>query len=575
MPRSAYIMIIAIAFLALILCLCTNKPSGTLAETLPQTSKRILLLPLDSRPPCTQLVADNARTASIDIISPPSELMDFYSLPGNTKQEKEWLSQQLPSCQGAIVSIDQLLYGGLLASREHELPQEKIEELTVFLRQLHDKNPNVPLYAFAILPRMNPPDKIDGYHDRKNIMKWSKLMGQLADNAFEDNSSKSDCQAEINRLEATIPAEALTTYKERYIRNLMLCQALVDLTNEGVLAQLVFAQDDGERHSYPNQKVNELKEYIDHTSAVKHENNHDKNKKTAPVSIIHGADEVALSILVNIAKEASPQIHKAYIDYNAPDANEVIPLYMAITMEETIRERLSFHGTHLTANPDEADYILLASYGNSDNTGYRLDTVKKLQSYYAQGKPVALVDLSHHFSAKETLFPIMIKENYPLHTLLSYAGWNTASNSIGTAIGQAEICLSALERAQACQHSTTPIVYSNILCLNNRYMEDYYYLKDVIDVVNSNLRQQGYRNVNDLDLEHNFRTTTRMLQQAMVKRGNYLKHTPSFTKKFTLPYLPISPEFQADSLSVDAGFPWPRTFEVRLVTSIGLYQQNQ
>lgn len=566
MPRIAYTLIFVILLLAASICLPSGYPQDTRLDTLPESSQKLLLLPLDSRPPCTQLVADNARTASIEILLPPSDLMDFYSLPGNTTKTKEWLLQKLPSCQGAIISIDQLLYGGLLASREHELPPEKIKELAEYLRQLHQHNPYVPLYAFSILPRMNPPDKIDGYHDRKNLMKWSKLTGQLLDNAFESELERKAAISKLAELEAIIPQKALSTYKERYERSLSLSKALVDLANEGVLAHLVFAQDDGEAHSYPNYKLKELLCYI---NSSKPAHSHVKNS----ISIIHGADEVALSLLAGIVKKGQTNTFKAYIDYNAPNTKSTIPQYMAISIEDTIKERLKFHDTIIADTPDDADYILLASYGNTDNLSQRQNVATKLKEYYSQGKPVALVDLSHHFSAQETVFPIMLKAGYPIHSLLAYAGWNTASNSIGTAIAQAEICLTALQKARTSHQPAEPILNSNLLCLNNRYMEDYYYLKETIDIVNANLHQQGYNNVNDLDLEHNFRTTTAILQRSMKQQVNKLISSTAFQTPFTLPYHPHSPIFQAGQMNVETGFPWPRTFEVWLQSDVTFYRK--
>ena len=63
----------------------------------------------------------------------------------------------------------------------------------------------------------------------------------------------------------------------------------------------------------------------------------------------------------------------------------------------------------------------------------------KIKKYLEQGKKVALVDLSKHFSANEVLFPTLLKEDVPINELTSYAGWNTASNSIGTALANAVI----------------------------------------------------------------------------------------------------------------------------------------
>ena len=53
--------------------------------------------------------------------------------------------------------------------------------------------------------------------------------------------------------------------------------------------------------------------------------------------------------------------------------------------------------------------------------------------------PVALVDLSANYDVKETIFPHLINNNTPLVRLAAFAGWNTVSNSVGTAGAQASI----------------------------------------------------------------------------------------------------------------------------------------
>ena len=76
-------------FLLLLLALCSFifyyfwLPASTpyVSTSLPMQDK-MLLLPLDSRPPCTTLAQDLGRLASIDVIVPPNELLDNYHNPG-------------------------------------------------------------------------------------------------------------------------------------------------------------------------------------------------------------------------------------------------------------------------------------------------------------------------------------------------------------------------------------------------------------------------------------------------------------------------------------------------------------
>ena len=82
---------------------------------------RVILIPLDGRPPCRQFVIDAGRISGIEVLTPPHEYQDYYSQPGDTRAMAAWLQQSLEEqpADAIILSVDQLLYGGLLAAREH------------------------------------------------------------------------------------------------------------------------------------------------------------------------------------------------------------------------------------------------------------------------------------------------------------------------------------------------------------------------------------------------------------------------------------------------------------------------
>ena len=520
--------------------LMSQKQQGEIIDQMPATTKRVLLVPLDSRPPCGQLVADNGRTAGVEIILPKSETMDFYTLPGDTSKMRKWLYDEIKNCDEAIISIDQLLYGGLIASRNKPIKDEDITALAEYLKKLHEDNPNKKIHAFSILPRMNPPDFVEKYQDRKKLMEWSRLVHKYDDKPLSETAEK------IQILEREIPSEQIKAYTEIYNRNLRLNCLLAKLVADGTLEDLTFGQDDGEVYSLPNLKLKEFMHYL-------HKNKIPGDK----LAILHGADEVALSILTNIISRSNS--FKVYVDYSSEKAAMKVMPYMAICNQDTAHERLNFHHDFIVGTPEEADYILFISATDEETMDRRRYNAEKLLDYQQRGKPVALVDLSKNFIAQEALLPILIKESFPVNSLIAYAGWNTASNSIGTAVSQAEIYLTALNQGLEQDRA----VYSNLSNLNNRVCEDYYYLKDVIDLVNINLKKKGYSNVYDLDLEHNYKWAVDMMEAAMKQRLVQYKASGAFTKSFWLQ----NTEYAVTDMQISSYFPWPRTFEINLKAS--------
>ena len=196
-------------------------------------TKKILLVPLDGRPPCRQFVMDAGRIASYEVIPPPSEIQDYYSLPGNTQGMREWLSQDLEGSSAALISIDQLLhggllqllYGGLLAAREKDASQAEVSAMLAFLKKLHADHPNVPIYAFSILPRLTPQDTIDGYYERRWLMEYSRLMGKKAAGLPVDDEK-------IALLEAKISPESMEKYLSHFRGSTALNKQLAKLAKD-------------------------------------------------------------------------------------------------------------------------------------------------------------------------------------------------------------------------------------------------------------------------------------------------------------------------------------------------------
>ena len=81
----------------------------------------------------------------------------------------------------------------------------------------------------------------------------------------------------------------------------------------------------------------------------------------------------------------------------------------------------------------------------------------------------------------------------PINELTSYAGWNTASNSIGTALANAVI-YKAIRPTFNTTNDMLAVEYNRLNINYERFLEDYYYLKEVIDVMNITLKNHGYEN---------------------------------------------------------------------------------
>ena len=419
-----------------------------------------------------------------EVVTPPHELQDYYSQPGDTKGMRRWLLEEVQACQtdAIFLSIDQLLYGGLLTAREKQATPEEVEELLAFLHELHAANPAVPIYAFSILPRLTPQDTIDGYDERRDIMAYSRLVGRQAAGLPVD-------EEKLAALKAKIPPASLARYLAHFAENAALNERLIDLTHDGTITRLVLGQDDGEEYGIPNIEKYNLLGYIQ-----------DLNLTDRQVFLTHGADEIALSLLAAWHNETTGYAPKIFVQYNDPGAHDRVMPYMAVSTGVCTEEKIRLTGGSLAASPEEADFTLLVSTNDTDKDTLwsRGACVRLLEDNLAKGQPTALVDLSKHFNADETVLPQLIAAAFPVNRLLAYAGWNTTSNALGTAIAQACLYRSSLETVSS-EDEAIGLAAAQVRFLENRILEDYFYLKEDIDTINGTLKKAGYTNTADLD----------------------------------------------------------------------------
>ena len=507
----------------------------------------ILLVPLDSRPPCREFVVNGGKIIGRTIVTPPSEYMDYYSKAGETKEMRQWLAENAGGADAVILSVDQLLSGGLLAAREAHISAEDIASLAAYLRMLHTAHPTVPLHAFYILPRAIPQDGIEGWRERRALLAYARLLGRAGEGLPVDEN-------EMERLRGEFPPDDLEKYLAHFDESTALASMLIELTEEGVLTRLILGQDDGEEYSVGNLKKRELAALL-----------RQKNIAQERAMIVHGADEIALSMLARLSVDelctrggAAPHVA---LRYARADMADMIFPFMAVSNDVTAREKIPMLGAALAEDDTSSDLTLLISAGDSDadTLGTRAPTAAAIKDMLTAGTPVALVDLSRHFHAEETLLPILVEKNVPVNALAAYAGWNTASNAIGTALAQAVLYHCAMQRAENTEERARA-AYANLAFLTGRIAEDEFYLKEMIDRVNNTLRNAGYRNTADLDLTRNWRWANDLLANDLNRRIRSYENTAAYRA----PFVQSNLRLRAMRSNITAYYPWPRTFEIRL-----------
>ena len=545
---TSFIICIALAAFA------ANWFSGTIVparEVFPPALKpirKVLLIPLDSRPPCTAFVADIGKIAGVEIIMPPSHLMDNYQQPADQHKLRQWLADNFRQADAVIVAADMLIHGGLLASRHARGSGQDVADTLTLLRHIHSAAPEKPMYVFSIIPRLLLADSNEGMAWQKPLMNYSMLHDQVR--VFENPADIK----KLHSLELIIPPRFITRYQALYEQNLSVNKSLVDLVNQGVLTRLVLGQDDGQPFGLPNQIKEKLSQYVVQSPAA------DK------IQITRGTDEVALTLLGHYANHIRQYTPQVYVAWSHPSVPPMVMPFMPHSVIRTVEEKLTIIGAAATSSPQTADFILYVHAGSRQTGTQHLErAAAQIKELVAAGYQVAVVDLTESYFAHETLLPYCIQNGTDLTKLAAYAGWNTTSNSIGTALTQAAVWSGRQRTVES--EDLFGLYELQLAFLLNRFFDDWYFQKNIQPVINDELRSVG---ANPYQLRTHYHRTAKRINRFLKNEAQQFYRQVLSGRRIHLG----GDEYRIISLAVSASLPWDRTFEID-VTAVPSYVQIQ
>lgn len=500
----------------------------------------ILLVPLDSRPPCTDYVDSLARMAGYRIILPPGTLLDDYRRPGDASGLRHWLQENIAAADSAVISVDMLVHGGLLASRKGRGGDADADATLSLLAEIHRAHPGKRLFAFNIIPRLLISDDPATEKFKQPMAEWSML--QETASLFENPRES----GRLRDLEASIPAEIIARYRKLYADNSVLNRRLAGLVRDGTLAGLVIGQDD----SAPFGLGNMERQRLDREA----ESRTDGQER---IFVTRGTDEVALTMLGLVLRSHEHERLKVFVHYTESHTADAVLPYMPRPLSRTVAEKLAIAGMEEVRSADEADYVLVVHAGTARSGQKTLAAeAGRVRGWLEGGRNVALVDLAVDWRADETLLPSLYRNGTPIHRLLAYAGWNTASNSVGTAVTQAAAVLSGRRAAEGSRISIQETARAQFLA--ERILDDWYYQKDFRPQLNEKLQRQG--------TDPYALLLARPAAEGLIRHklhNAYLQYIRWGWRDAVFP-LPADPArtFSVAGWEVISGLPWDRTFEV-------------
>ena len=547
--KKIFLIFITVLLLALYYTLNLSLPT-TKEVHFPQNNikENILLVPLDSRPVCSTMVQKLGRIVGLNVIVPPKELLDNYRYPANRKKLYEWLNNNISHYQKAIISADILLHGSLLQSRQTTVTPKEQQKFLQGLQKLRQENGlHTAIDIFSIIPRLLVSDELlpDRWY-QFHLMRYSQLLDMTEIN--NDPYMTKELLEYQNKIPNNILAKYLALFKNSHQFNLALLEAAKKQQSQ-VPFNIIIGQDDASPFGLPHRNALQLQKFMQHEKLQHH------------TSITYGADEIASLLLTRYYLQQQKWQPKVYLQFATPNTEFMHMPYMAVSTGAAIRNQLQFVGAAITDDYQAADVILYIHCGDEKHLPQK-QQVQAISNILAQNKRLALVDLSANFNAEEMLLPYLLDEKVPVNHLCAYAGWNTFSNSSGTAIAQSLLFtgrLYELQKAKSEPQQIAALYAQNLQFTIERMVEDYYYQKKLHPQLRPYLESFG---ITPTDLMPDAKEQTEFsLQKKISLYSCYLLHsnlgrTPFYEDKHNAYYL--------RDLAIGVRLPWNRIFEVSL-----------
>jgi hypothetical protein len=227
---------------------------------------------------------------------------------------------------------------------------------------------------------------------------------------------------------------------------------------------LVLPQDDTARYGFNIAERRELEALV----ATK--------KKANWVRIYPGADEVAHTLVAHVANEVwVNRPLKVCVTYDDPDhVHHLVARYEDRPVTESLAAQLAVVDAVIVDEIDSADLLLAVhTQGTAQGdwamkialpstSGINAAWLAQLRGAHQAGKAIAVVDLAYANGGDPVLME-QLPAYVPFSELAAYAGWNTASNSIGSLLAQCAL-------ARDVYYAPTN---QEVVCL--RLVEDYLY----------------------------------------------------------------------------------------------------
>lgn len=456
------------AFIFILAMLCCQ-----LAFAAPKIKGTLLYVPLDNRPVCLAYPVETMEAAGWEVKTPPLEYIAGAEKGGDPDALFDWLLENADESLAMVISSDALIYGGLVDSRTHHIPLEVLKHRADRLVELKKDFRDQLVYVFTTI--MRSPKRSAAPVEPAYYKEWGAKIFRLGE--LEDKLEAKEIgyreKRELRKLRQAIPQEILADMYARRSNNIKATELLLHGVESGDFDYLLIGRDDTAQFSQAHREAREMEFLVNELPKER-------------IRFFAGADQLGLLLLSRASTKLRYEIPLVQIVYAPGEGGATVPAYEDDTIAMSARQHVYVAGAVPIFNHKRADLVLAI---NTPHDGVTLEASSPENDYLVtgevekftklldvmtnNGKAVAVADVKYGNGADNALVSNIFANDLE-YKLASYAGWNTAGNSLGYALAQG---LLSEQYSEAGKRQL----------LDVRYLDDWAY--------QSNVRMDVYRNL--------------------------------------------------------------------------------
>ncbi len=406
------------------------------------TAVTIALAPLDERPVNTRYPQMLGEIAGATVLLPSVDVRGLQRVPAHVPAVGEWLEAVSPQADAVIASTEYVAYGNLINSR---ISNESAADALPRLKTLEEIGAaGTPVYAFSLITRVSNAD--DCVEEPLYWKEWGTRFYRYAALLHRRDAGALEGSDEENlrALEAELPADLVSDWLQRRLRNHTINLALLDMLSRGRLSFLLITSDDTSPWGMPSREKAWLESWL---------------RLLGPGiqsrTMMHpGADEVGSALLARVLCDQRGIHPRIYPAYAVPGGEEIVAPYEDRAVRLTVEGQIRACGGILATSEDETDIILavltpsprrtefraeFADSERTERTPYYTSLFEKMGEWQRAGRVVALGDVAYPNGADPLAIEMLLAPDAPLAParLAAFGAWNTAGNTLGVVVAQA------------------------------------------------------------------------------------------------------------------------------------------